>query len=260
MTNTKINILFTRQLSQLDAALSVLSAEIFNIVACPTIDIFPIEKTQKRDQELSEIFTADYLVFTSKHAVIETMKYLSEKGTSFAELKTIITCAVGPMVAQQLAEYDVKVNMMPEVYSAEGVGKLFDPVVKDSAKVFFPRGNLAAKKLSAVLTEKGYSIVSPVIYNTELRCELDEPAQAIFDVNRVDCLVFTSPSSVKAMMSILTVNKQLSTLKQTLICAIGTTTKQACIEHGLKVKIIPKDFTVLAVAKAVASLYEQKNY
>lgn len=260
MTNLNINILFTRQLSQLDSAISVLPAPMFNVVACPTIDIFPIEKNQKFDQEFNEILTSDYLVFTSKHAVIETMKYLSENDTSFAELKQIKTCAVGPMVAQQLAEYDVNVNMMPESYSAEGVAKLFEPVAKNSAKVFFPRGNLAAKKLSAVLTEKGYSIVSPIIYNTELRSLLDEPAQAIFDTNRVDCVVFTSPSSVQAMMSILNANKQMSTLKQTLICAIGTTTKQACIDYGLTVNIMPKDFTVAAVAKAVASFYHNKNH
>lgn len=254
-----INILFTRELTQLDSAISVLPADLFNVVACPTIDIFPIEKTQKFDQEFSEILTADYLVFTSKHAVIETMKYLRDKGISFVELKQIKTCAVGPMVAQQLAEYDIKVNMMPEAYSAEGVSNLFEPIAKNSAKIFFPRGNLAAKKLSAVLTEKGYSIVSPIIYNTELRSLLDEPAQAIFDANRVDCLVFTSPSSVQAMMAILKASKQMSTLKQTLICAIGTTTKQACIEFGLTVNIVPKDFTVAAVAKAVTSFYHYKN-
>lgn len=255
MDASPINVLFSREYSQLGSALKVLSSEKFNVLACPTINIAAVEKNQKLKSDFTQAVTADYLIFTSQYAVIETIAFLKHLGISASALKSVKICAVGPMVARQLSEYGLIADMIPSLYTAESLGDLFPRIATDSLKIFFPKGNRAALKLEQVLAEKGYSIIAPIIYQTTLRESLEKPAQALFDSKSVDCFVFTSPSSVLALTSILNTAKNEQALKNTVLCAIGTTTYQACVDAGLTVSIMPKEFTIEGLARAIDSYY-----
>ena len=255
MDASPINVLFSREYSQLGSALKVLSSEKFNVLACPTINIAAVEKNQQLKSDFTQAVTADYLIFTSQYAVIETIAFLKHLGISASALKSVKICAVGPMVARQLSEYGLIADMMPSLYTAQALGDLFPRIATNSLKIFFPKGNRAALKLEQVLAEKGYSIIAPIIYQTTLRESLDKPAQALFDSKSVDCFVFTSPSSVLALTSILNTAKNKQALKSTVLCAIGTTTYQACVDAGLTVSIMPKEFTIEGLARAIDSYY-----
>lgn len=259
MAKLPINVLFSREYSQLNAAIDILPDDSFRVIACPTIQISAVQSSQQLDKDFTELLTADYLIFTSQHAVIETMRNLSTLGISTAQLKALKICAVGPMVARQLAEYDLSVDMIPEVNTAQSLGDSFLPVAQDSVKIFFPKGNRAAATLEQNLSEKGYRVVSPIIYQTEFRSVLEEQAQVLFDEQKVDCFVFTSPSTVQALLSILTAENNLAALSNTVVCAIGTTTHQACLDAGLTVSIMPKDFSIAGLARAIESFYLSTN-
>jgi uroporphyrinogen-III synthase len=259
MAKFPINVLFSREHSQLNTAIDILPDDRFKVIACPTIQISAVHSSQQLDQDFAELLTADYLIFTSQHAVIETMRNLSTLGISTAQLKALTICAVGPMVARQLAEYGLSVDMIPEVHTAQSLGDLFLPVARGSKKIFFPKGNRAAATLEQNLSEKGYRVVSPIIYQTELRSVLEKQAQVLFDEQKVDCFVFTSPSSVQALLSILMAQNNLAALGNTVICAIGTTTYQACLDAGLTVSIMPNDFSIAGLARAIESFYLTSN-
>ena len=56
-------------------------------------------------------------------------------------------------------------------------------------------------------------------------------------------------------MAILTNAEQQKALSHTVICAIGTTTYQACLAAGLTVNIMPTEYTVEGLARAIDSFY-----
>ena len=255
MASSPINVLFSREYSKLKNAVNVLPPERFSVIACPVFDIVSVEKNQQLQADFTQILKSDYLIFTSQYAVIETIEYLKILGINSAQLKAIKICAVGPIVARQLAEYGLTADWMPALYTAESLADLFSSVVGKRQKIFFPKGNRAALKLEQVLAEKGYNVVAPIIYKTELRGSLNKQSQALFDVNHVDCFAFTSPSSVLALTDILANYDNRDVLINTVICAIGTTTYQACLAAGLTVNIMPKDFTIEGLARAIESFY-----
>lgn len=259
MNDKQINVLFSREFSQLETALSILPCSKFTVVGCPIIKITPVEKNIQLEQVFRGIISADYLIFTSQYAVIETIKYLNDLGISLEQLKTTQICAVGPMVARCLDEYGLQTNIIPDVYTAESLANLFDPVDKETVNVFFPKGNRAALKLEQGLLEKGYCVVSPIIYNTDLRSELEQAAQDIFDKGDVHCFAFTSPSAVTALMAILEATGKVKALKESVLCAIGTTTRQACLDAGLTISIMPKEYTIEGIAKAINRFYNTDN-
>lgn len=253
MGQLMINVLFSREQAKLKSAFAVLPDDRFKVIACPTIDIVAVEKNRQLADEFIEINTADYLIFTSQYAVSETVVYLKQLGIGIEQLKAIKICVVGPMVACQLAEYGLIADMMPRLYTAESLGDLFAPINRNKRlKIFFPKGDRAANKLAQVLANKGYEVVSPIIYKTTLRSELDDLPKALFASNDVDFFAFTSPSSVQALTSAIGGIKALS---ESVICAIGTTTRQACINAGLKVNIMPNEYTIEGLATEIKRFY-----
>jgi len=255
MTSVPINVLFSRDYSKLSSAFNVLPDDRFKVIACPLFDIKPVVKQRQLADDFYQAVTADYLIFTSQYAVIETIEYLKTLGINSSQLKQVKICAVGPIVAQKLAEYGLATDMMPDLYTAESLAELFQPVVKQSVKIFFPKGNRAARKLESVLDERGYSVISPIIYKTELRSDLEQQPATLFQSKHVDCFAFTSPSSVIALTSILGAANTIKILSNTVICAIGTTTHQACMDAGLTVSIMPKEYTIAGLARAIEGFY-----
>ena len=259
MADSPINVLFSREYSKLKSAVNVLPLERFTVIACPVFDITAVEQNQQLQADFTQVLSSDYLIFTSQYAVIETIAYLKTLGISSAQLKAIKTCAVGPVVARQLAEHGLTVDLLPELYTAESLADLFPVVTGKRLKIFFPKGDRAARKLEHVLSEKGYNVVAPIIYKTELRSSLDRQSQALFNAKTVDCFAFTSPSSVMALTAILDSANNRKALKNSVICAIGTTTYQACLEAGLTVSIMPNEYTIEGLARAIDSFYLTAN-
>ena len=260
MNKKVINVVFSRKIEQLTDAANLLCKKTFNIIACPLIYTGPVKETAPLINHINQSVTANYIVFTSQYAITELFKYYKKLGISKEQLSNINMCSVGPGTAGKLAEYGVDTKIMPSIYNADTFSELFPEIKENSSVIFFPKGNLADKKLGKALTEKGYKVISPVLYITKFNTVLTRETEDLFNQNNVDCFVFTSPSTVKAFMATANAQHNISVLKKrAIICAIGTTTKQACLNAGLNVTIIPKDFTIEGIAKAIKHYFDIKN-
>ena len=62
-----------------------------------------------------------------------------------------------------------------------------------------------------------------------------------------------------ALTAILDSANNRKALKNSVICAIGTTTYQACLEAGLTVSIMPNEYTIEGLARAIDSFYLTAN-
>lgn len=187
------------------------------------------------------------------------VKYYKRLGISSKQLKNIKICAVGPTVSKKLAEFGIFSDMQPSTFNAETLCTLFPTIAKDSSCIFFPKGNLANKALEVALINKGYQVICPIVYETKLNMCLKAEVQELFDRKKVDCFAFTSPSSVKSFINASHNTKNIEVLNKSLVCAIGSTTAQYCINVGLKVNIMPSDFTVEGMAQAIKNYFTNEK-
>lgn len=258
MTFSKINVLFSRKIEQLTDAFNVLPATRFNLIGLPTITIEQVETYTAIDQAFSNLSSFSYIIFTSQYAVLNTMSHLKRLGMSPLALQHMTICSVGPMVSQQLNRFNLNSQMMPGEYTAKALAELFPSVRKNSKKVLFPKGNLALGIIERALNSKGYNLVAPTVYRTEYRQDISEAIYVINQNEALDCIALTSPSSVLSFASALKRVNQPELLNNTSICAIGPTTASTCLDIGWEVKIVPSEFTVQSMARAIVKHF-QKN-
>lgn len=249
----QINVLFTRPLAGLRGALPMLPSNRFQVIPCPTIEIRSVSQTPSLDRIFAGIADFDFIVFTSQIAVLETLQYLRHIGVDPAQFYRISVCAVGPVVSQQLNKFGLTTNVMPNKYTAQALADLFPVMRTHAPKVLLPRGNKSSKVLEDSLTRKGYAVESPVLYTTETCTSLDGNAEKLIRHGQVDCIAFTSPSSVSALRSILGPETFNHVLKDVTVAAIGPVTSKACADAGLTTKIQPADYTLQTMARAIAN-------
>lgn len=252
MENQIFNVLVTRPPAGLRSALHMLPSNRFHVYPCPTITIHPASQDSELDKIFNRIAEFDFLVFTSQVAVIETFEYMRRISIDPKQLYRISICAVGPVVSQQLNRFGLTANVIPNKYTAQALADLFPVMRTHSPKVLFPRGNRSAMVLDAELKRKGYKVSSPVLYITDPRSSLDVEAEELIRTGKANCVAFTSPSSVTAMQSLLGAETFSRLLKDVPIAAIGPVTAVACTDAGLSVKIQPADYTLQAMARAIA--------
>lgn len=251
----KLNVIISRPLEKLESVAQLLPKNRFNLFECPLIDIHPVEKTQAHLDAFSRINQYEYLVFTSQYSVIESFNYLKSLNIDPKEYKSLKICAVGPMVSQQLIKFGAVASIIPQQYTAQSLANIFPRARTGGLKVLFPKGNRSPGMLETALTKKGYSVTSLVVYTTELRTSLESNIEEMIRSKRVNCIGFTSPSSVIALVSMLGSEQAKQLLEKVAIATIGPSTLKACTDSGLKVTLCPTEYTVQGMMRAIQNFY-----
>lgn len=255
MSNIRLNVVISRTREKLEHITRLLPQNRFNLWECPLIDIHPVEKSRSHHEIFSRIEQYDYLVFTSQYSVIETFEYLNLIKVDPKEYSSLKICAVGPMVSRQLTKFGVVANMIPQKYTAQSLINLFPRVRTRGIKVLFPKGDRSPGLLEKELSRKGYEVTPLVVYATRLRNSIDNRVEKMIHSKDANCIGFTSPSSVSALVSILGTEMIRSLLEDVTISAIGPATCKACNDAGLNVAILPTEYTVQGMIRAISRFY-----
>src|SRR5690606_27637874 len=152
----------------------------------------------------------------------------------------------------------VVANMMPQEYTAQSLADLFPRARSRGIKVLLTQGNRSPGLLERELGRKGYEVTSSVVYTTELRNSLDKRVEQMIYSKEADCIAFTSPSSVRALVSIIGPEIIKSLLEHVTISAIGPSTNKACNDAGLKVEILPTKYTMQGMVREITRFYSKK--
>jgi uroporphyrinogen-III synthase len=73
---------------------------------------------------------------------------------------------------------------------------------------------------------------------------------------RIDAVTFTSSSTVRGFVALLAPAAAPRLLDGVVVAAIGPITAEAATAHGLHVGVMPNEYTVPALADAVAGYFE----
>jgi uroporphyrinogen III methyltransferase/synthase len=237
---------------------SALEAFGARVVACPTIEIVPPESYARLDESIENLYGYDWLVFTSANGVEHFLGRLAALGREVSELDGARVCAVGEATAARLNEARVHVDVVPEKFQAEGVFDALAVYVGGrehlrNLNFLLPRAAVARDFLPRALEEAGARVDVVEAYRT-VRPETTGRArvEALLVGGGVDCVTFTSASTVKNFAQLFDTRDLAPVLAGVRVACIGEVTARAAREYGLRADILPREATAAALARAIA--------
>ena len=233
-------VLITRAASQsaeLRTALEGLGAK---VIECPTIHIVPPTTWKPVDDAIRRLNTYNWLLFTSANAVEQFMDRMRERRPS------IPIAVVGSATGTKLAEWKLKSSLVPKNFRAEGLLEAFAENLVGT-RILFPRAEVAREMLPEELRRRGAVVDVVTVYRTVKAMTGD--IGEILESERVDCIVFTSPSTIPENLHVLPTG--------TALAVIGPVTREAARLLGLKPDIVPVQSTVQELVEAIEKYFER---
>jgi uroporphyrinogen III methyltransferase/synthase len=235
------------------------------VVSCPTIEITAPESYAPLDEAIENLYGYDWIIFTSVNGVDYFLKRFTELGHETSELDDLRVCSIGEATAVRLRDAQIHVDVVPEQFKAEGV---FDALVNylggvgglHALNFLIPRAAVARDYLPLTLEGAGARVDTIAVYRT-VRPETHERGriEALLGGGAVDCITFTSSSTVNNFAQLFDTSDLSELLKGVRIACIGDITAATAAEHGLHVHIQPQEYTIPALARAIAAYYEREG-
>jgi uroporphyrinogen III methyltransferase/synthase len=213
----------------------------------PVISIEPPEDSGPLDRAIGQLALYDWLIFTSVNGVRFFMDRLDRSEHDLRSFKARI-CAIGPATRQAIENLHLKVDLMPAEYVAESVVELFRTERLQGKRVLLPRAAVARDVIPTELTKFGAQVEVVEAYRTVIPENSTEHAHEIFGAaKKPDWITFTSSSTVTNCIAIV----GREALEGIRIASIGPVTSQTLREHGLRVDVEAKQFTLDGLLQAI---------
>ncbi|HEV7797494.1 MAG TPA: uroporphyrinogen-III synthase [Pyrinomonadaceae bacterium] len=253
-------VVITRAQSQADEFVSELKRYGADVVLCPTIEIRELESYERLDEAVEHLYGYDWLIFTSVNGVEHFFKRLRARARAASDLDELKVCAIGEATAEKLRDLHVHVDVIPEEFKAEGVFSALARFIGGAEKlkglnVLIPRASVARDYLPKALEESGARVDVVPAYRTSLPADLDRGRVAAMLSGSADCIAFTSSSTVKNLARLFDTEDLTAALAGVVIACIGDITAATAADYGLRVKIQPPQFTIPALARAIADYF-----
>ena len=106
------------------------------------------------------------------------------------------------------------------------------------------------------LEARGVEVTVAPAYRTALAPEGAGDVRGLLETRRIDAVTFTSSSTVRGFVKLLGPVDARRLLEGVVVAAIGPITAETAAEHGLTVTVMPHEYTVPALADALAGHFE----
>ena len=252
-------VLVTRAAEQSGEFSEMLAELGARVIECPTIRLVPPEDYTELDRAIGSIAGFHWLIFTSVNSVKFFFARLANFGRDSRAIGSCRVCAVGPRTAAALLPHGVRADLVPEEYKAEGVLDAFRGIKVNEGKFLIPRGDKGRDVLITGLEGLGGEVVAPVAYRNVVPDYLpDTMLQALVE-KKIDCVTFTSSSTVENLAAMLGENNMIHLLDSVAVAAIGPITAKTCRELGLDVAIEPKEYTLTALTAEIVKYFQNRT-
>lgn len=251
-------VVITRARAQAEEFVAELQGYGARVIVCPTIEIAEPESYARLDEVIEHLFGYDWIVFTSVNGVDYFLSRLKTRGHQIDELDELRICAIGAATAERLTAAHVHVDVIPDEFKAEGVFAALERYAGGAENLkglnfLIPRAAVARDYLPSALEQAGARCDVVAAYRTVQPDGLDRGrVSAMLAGGAADCIAFTSSSTVRNLAQIFDTHNLSDVLKGVAIACIGDITADTATEYGLHPDIQPGEFTVPALARAIA--------
>ncbi len=244
-------VVVTRAAEQARALGAALEAVGARVLELPTIVIEPPPSWEPLDRALGTLAAFDWVVFTSVNAVRRVDARLSEQGLDWRPIAARRVAAIGPATAAALAERGVSVAVTPDEYVAEGLLRDLGRVVRPGERVLVPRAAGARDVLTTGLRRLGAVVTEVTAYVTRPAAESADRLRRALAGGGVDVVTLTSSSTARHLAELFTPAERERWLAEVTFAAIGPVTAATAARYGLRVQIVPRQYTVPALVAAI---------
>jgi uroporphyrinogen III methyltransferase / synthase len=216
----------------------------------PVIETIAPDDWSPLDNALNNLSQYDGLIFTSANGVRFFAGRLKTIEQDIRELKGIQVYTIGPKTAEAVRDLGIRVDVVPEKFVAES---LIQSIGKESVKgkrFLLPRATVAREILPEQLREMGAIVDVAPAYQTVLPSQSVDALRKRLKEGNIDVITFSSSSTVTNFLA-LTGEQLLSEIKKVKIACIGPITAKTALDSGLKVEILPEQYTVSSLMDAI---------
>ncbi len=228
------------------------------VLSVPTIAIEPPDSWAALDTALAAASSYRWLIFTSVNGVEMVRRRLAETGRGAEALSGPRIAAIGPATADMLRDWGLAPEVVPAEYVAEGLVACLGPLVRPGDRVLLPRAAEARDVLVRELTALGALVDEVPAYRTRPALEGAAALRDALGVGRVDVVAFTSSSTVRHFAALFPPGELDSLMRGVLVACIGPVTAATAAEHGLSTAIAPAEYTIPALARAIALHFKKE--
>lgn len=256
-------IVITRARVQADEFATQLEKYGARVISCPTIEIVEPENYEMLDEAIDNLYGYDWVIFTSVNGVNYFFRRIAERGHVSHELDDLRVCAIGESTATTLRDLQVHVDVVPEQFQAEGVFTALKDYLGNveafrSLNFLMPRAAAARDYLPLALEEVGARVdVVPTYQTVRPRSSELGRVAALFEGGAIDCIAFSSSSSVTNFAQLFDTSELGSMLKGVTVACIGEITASTARQFGLRTDIHPREHTFASLACAIANYFEK---
>lgn len=247
-------VLVTRAREQAGVFAELLEAAGARVMLVPTIAIEPPDSWAPLDAALA--LPHDWIVFTSVNGVAMVRRRVEATGRGRERLERSRLAAIGPATAGALRDWGLTAEVVPAEYVAEGLLDRLRPLVAAGDRVLLPRAAETRDVLVRELTAHGAHVTEVAAYRTRAATEHAGGLREALTEGRVDVVTFTSSSTVRSFCALFGAAELPRLMRGVTVACIGPITRATAEGRGLATQIVPGDYTIPALARAIVTHFE----
>jgi uroporphyrinogen III methyltransferase / synthase len=250
-------IVITRARAQAQRFAQILEAAGARVLQAPTIVIEPPASWELLDAALGALDSFTWVVFTSVNGVAMVDRRLTARGLTWAAIGRKRVAAIGPATAEALAEHGVRVELVPTEYRAEGLVEGLRRVVGPDDRVLLPRAKETRDVLVVELRRLGVAVTEVPAYQTRRIEDGVARLREALASGSVDAVTFTSSSTARNFAEQFSDDERSAWRGRIAVASIGPITAATAAEYGLATDVMPSEYTIPALARALADYFSR---
>jgi uroporphyrinogen III methyltransferase/synthase len=245
-------IVVTRAAAQAQRFTQLLEAAGARVMEAPAIVITPPASWEPLDAALDALDTFTWVIFTSVNGVAMVDRRLPARGLAWSALAGRRVAAIGPATADALGEHGVRADLVPHEYRAEGLLARLRGVVTPADRVLLPRAAATRDVLVTGLHRLGAQVTEVPAYATRRAEAGTARLREALAAGTIDAVTFTSSSTARNFAELFTEEERREWLTRAIVASIGPITAATAAEYGLQTDVMPSEYTIPALARALA--------
>jgi uroporphyrinogen III methyltransferase/synthase len=252
-------VVVTRAAAQAEHFVDLLRAHGASVIEAPTIAIDAPSSWAALDAALDALQRYTWIVFTSVNGVMMVDRRLRERGHGWTALSGKRVAAIGPATADALAGRGVRTDVVPSEFRAEALVERLRPELRPDDRVLLPRAAKTRDHLVTELRRLVAEVTEVAAYSTRRVDGDGTRLRAALTAHAVDVVTFTSSSTARNFAELFSVEERRDWLSRVVVAAIGPVTAATAAEYGLRTDVMPSEYTIPALARAIAEHFGQRG-
>jgi len=252
-------ILVTRAEEQAGRFATLLEDAGGRVLLVPTIVIEPPASWAPLDAALTRAREYRWAIFTSVNGVQMVRRRLEGVGRGREALAACRIAAIGPATAGALADWGLAAEIVPEEYVAEGLVERLRPLVQAGDPILLARAAETRDVLVRELSGMGAVVDEVAAYRTRAAAERAPALHDALTRGEVDVVTFTSSSTARNFAALFDARDLGRLMSGVTVACIGPITRATAAALGLATHIMPTEYTIPALARAIIASFEEQR-